>query len=72
MPAIPALRQSHVDVREAVIEFRPMFGRPDYFVRVAVADHAAYNLFLTSKLTGLPNILRVDSHLAMKKIKTDE
>ncbi|BDM74651.1 putative transcriptional regulator, AsnC family protein (plasmid) [Streptomyces nigrescens] len=56
---------------EEVIEFRRMFGRPDYFLRVAVADHAAYNAFLTAKLTGLPGILRVESHLTMKKIKTD-
>ncbi|MFB6991132.1 Lrp/AsnC family transcriptional regulator [Streptomyces sp. NPDC056178] len=57
---------------EEVIEFRRMFGRPDYFLRVAVADHAAYNVFLTGKLTGLPGILRVESHLTMKKIKTDD
>jgi DNA-binding Lrp family transcriptional regulator len=56
---------------EEVIEFRRMFGRPDYFLRVAVADHAAYEAFLTGKLTGLPGILRVESHLTMKKIKTD-
>ncbi|MFE7527103.1 Lrp/AsnC family transcriptional regulator [Kitasatospora sp. NPDC057542] len=55
---------------EEVVEFRRMFGRPDYFLRVAVADHDAYNAFLTSKLTGLPGILRVESHLTMKKIKT--
>lgn len=56
---------------EEVIEFRRMFGRPDYFLRVAVADHAAYNAFITGKLTGLPGILRVESHLTMKKIKSD-
>ncbi|MFD8751239.1 Lrp/AsnC family transcriptional regulator [Kitasatospora sp. NPDC059577] len=56
---------------EEVVEFRRMFGRPDYFLRVAVADHAAYSAFLTAKLTGLPGILRVESHLTMKKIKTD-
>ncbi|MEU9447570.1 Lrp/AsnC family transcriptional regulator [Streptomyces sp. NPDC048277] len=57
---------------DEVIEFRRMFGRPDYFLRVAVADHAAYNAFLTGKLTGLPGILRVESHLTMKKIKPDD
>ncbi len=55
---------------EEVVEFRRMFGRPDYFLRVAVADHDAYSAFLTSKLTGLPGILHVESHLTMKKIKT--
>ncbi|AKN70706.1 MULTISPECIES: Lrp/AsnC family transcriptional regulator [Streptomyces] len=56
---------------EEVIEFRRMYGRPDYFIRVAVADHAAYEAFLTGKLSGLPAVLRVTSHLTMKKIKED-
>ncbi|WP_046729823.1 Lrp/AsnC family transcriptional regulator [Streptomyces humi] len=57
---------------EEVVEFRRMYGRPDYFLRVAVADDAAYSAFLTGRLTGLPGILRVESHLTMKKIKTDD
>lgn len=55
---------------DEVIEFRRMYGRPDYFVRVAVADHAAYESFLTEKLSGLPCVLRIDSHLTMKTIKS--
>ncbi|MFB6981713.1 Lrp/AsnC family transcriptional regulator [Streptomyces scopuliridis] len=55
---------------DEVIEFRRMFGRPDYFVRVAVADHAAYEAFLTGKLSGLSCVLRLESHLTMKNIKT--
>lgn len=46
-----------------------LFGRPDYFLRVAVADHAAYEAFLTGRLTGLPGVLRTESHLTMKQIK---
>ncbi|WP_432161421.1 Lrp/AsnC family transcriptional regulator [Streptomyces sp. NRRL F-5630] len=71
LKTIEALEETLASYEE-VIEFRRMFGRPDYFLRVAVADHAAYNVFLTSKLTGLPGILRVESHLTMKKIKTDD
>ncbi|MGW1782614.1 Lrp/AsnC family transcriptional regulator [Streptomyces sp. NPDC002143] len=56
---------------EEVIEFRRMYGRPDYFVRVAVADHAAYEVFLTEKLSGLPAVLRLESHLTMKTLKTE-
>jgi hypothetical protein len=41
-----------------------------YFIRVAVADHAAYEAFLTGKLIGLPGVLRKGSHLTMKTIKT--
>ncbi|WP_439678434.1 Lrp/AsnC ligand binding domain-containing protein [Embleya sp. MST-111070] len=54
---------------EEVIEFRRMYGRPDYFIRVAVADHAAYEAFLTGKLSGLPAVRRIESHLTMAEIK---
>jgi DNA-binding Lrp family transcriptional regulator len=54
---------------EEVIEFRRMYGRPDYFIRAAVADHVAYEAFLTGRLSGLPAVLRVTSHLTMKIIK---
>ena len=56
---------------DEVVELRRMFGHPDYFLRIAVADHAAYEAFLTGKLIGLPGLLHVTSHLTMKKIKTD-
>ncbi|MEU4148797.1 Lrp/AsnC family transcriptional regulator [Streptomyces sp. NPDC026659] len=56
---------------EEVIEFRRMYGRPDYFIRVAVADHAAYEAFLTGKLSGLPAVRRLESHLTMKEIKAN-
>jgi DNA-binding Lrp family transcriptional regulator len=63
--------ETTVAAYDEVIEFRRMFGRPDYFIRVAVADHAAYEVFVSSRLIGLPGVLRVESHLTMKKIKTD-
>ncbi|MEU2269189.1 Lrp/AsnC family transcriptional regulator [Streptomyces olindensis] len=56
---------------EEVIEFRRMYGRPDYFLRVAVADHTAYEAFLMGRLSGLPAVLRLESHLTMKTIKAD-
>lgn len=56
---------------EEVMECRRMFGRPEYLIRVAVADHNAYEGFLTGKLLGLPGILRVESNLTMKKIKAE-
>ncbi|MGW0884784.1 Lrp/AsnC family transcriptional regulator [Streptomyces sp. NPDC002671] len=55
---------------EEVVELRRMYGRPDYFVRVAVADHAAYEAFLVEKLSNHPCVLRIDSHLTMKTIKS--
>jgi DNA-binding Lrp family transcriptional regulator len=57
---------------DEVIELHRMFGHPDYFLRIAVADHAAYEAFLTAKLIGLPGVLHVTSHITMKKIKADD
>lgn len=62
--------EATVAAYDEVIEFRRMFGRPDYFLRVAVADHAAYEQFQTAKLLGLPGVLRTESHLTMKRIKS--
>jgi len=57
---------------DEVVELRRMFGHPDYFLRIAVADHAAYEAFLTGKLIGLPGVLHVTSHITMKKLKADD
>lgn len=56
---------------EEVVEFRRLYGRPDYFVRVAVAHQEAYEDFLMNKLSGLPAVLRVESRLTMRTIKAD-
>lgn len=52
-----------------VIEFRRLFGKPDYFVRVAVADLTAYEIFLSSRVMTIPGVGRVHSRFAMKNIK---
>jgi len=54
---------------DEVVELRRMFGRPDYFLRVLVADHAAYEEH-HMRLLGLPAVSRVVSHQTMKRIKT--
>jgi DNA-binding Lrp family transcriptional regulator len=54
---------------DEVVEFRRMFGRPDYFLRVLVADHTAYEEH-HMRLLGLPAVSRVVSHQTMKRIKT--
>lgn len=56
---------------DEVVDFRRMFGRPDHIIRVAVADQAAYEKFLMTKLMGLPAIVRAESQLTMKKIKSE-
>ena len=54
---------------DAVTECRRMFGVPDYLVRVAVADAAAYETFYMNELAELPGIGRVSSQFTMKLVK---
>jgi DNA-binding Lrp family transcriptional regulator len=60
--------EDYVAALDEVIEFRRMFGLPDYFLRVATSDPDAYEAFVTHKLTAAPGIARIDSHLTMKRI----
>ncbi|WP_344137961.1 Lrp/AsnC family transcriptional regulator [Saccharopolyspora halophila] len=57
---------------DEVLECHRLFGRPDYLIRVAVQDQTAFENFLTGKLMSLNAVARVDSHLIMKKLKTDD
>jgi DNA-binding Lrp family transcriptional regulator len=56
---------------EEVVEARRVFGRPDYILRVLVADVAAYERFQTTKLLRLPGMARTVSYQTMKLIKQD-
>jgi DNA-binding Lrp family transcriptional regulator len=57
---------------DEVLECHRLFGRPDYLIRVAVQDQNTFENFLTKKLMSLNAVARVDSHLIMKKLKTDD
>jgi DNA-binding Lrp family transcriptional regulator len=67
-PTISAF-EDYVSALDEVVEFRRMFGLPDYFLRVATRDIGAYEHFVTGKLTQAPGIAKIDSHLTMKAIK---
>jgi DNA-binding Lrp family transcriptional regulator len=54
---------------DAVLECRRMFGVPDYVIRVAVADAAAYETFYMNELAELPGVGRVNSQFTMKLVK---
>jgi DNA-binding Lrp family transcriptional regulator len=54
---------------DEVVECRRMFGLPDYIVRVAVADQAAYEAFYMNRLGELPGLARVNSQFTMKMVK---
>jgi DNA-binding Lrp family transcriptional regulator len=55
-----------------VVEAHRLFGEPDYLLRIAVADIAAYERFITDVLSGLPGIAQVNSHLTMKQVKANQ
>ncbi len=54
---------------DAVVECRRMFGIPDYVIRVAVSDAAAYETFYMTQLAELPGLARVNSQFTMKTVK---
>jgi DNA-binding Lrp family transcriptional regulator len=62
--------EARVAAMDEVVELRRMFGLPDYFIRVQVADLDAYEPWLTTRLLGDPAIARVDSRLTMKLVKS--
>lgn len=48
-----------------------LFGDPDYLVRVATADLAAYQALRDEKLAALPGVQRLTSTIVMKKVVDD-
>jgi DNA-binding Lrp family transcriptional regulator len=61
--------EAGIAVLDEVVECRRMFGLPDYVVRVAVADQAAYEAFYMNRLAELPGLARVNSQFTMKTVK---
>ncbi|GAA1811252.1 Lrp/AsnC family transcriptional regulator [Nesterenkonia flava] len=57
-----------VDVPE-VTEVRRMFGQPDYYLRVQVADGEAYEALAVGTLARLPAVSRLLSHQTMRRLK---
>lgn len=55
---------------DEVLELLRLFGTPDYWARVAVADLSSYERFLTTKVLTIPGIQRVESGFPMKTIKS--
>ena len=61
--------EAGVAALDEVIECHRMFGLPDYVIRVAVADQAAYEAFYMNQLAELPGLARVNSQFTMKVVK---
>jgi len=56
-------------VLEEITEAFRMMGQPDYLVRVAVADSAAFETFYIDTLAALPHVQTLTSMTTMKTIK---
>ncbi|MGW0704668.1 Lrp/AsnC family transcriptional regulator [Streptomyces sp. NPDC002643] len=54
-----------------VIQAQRLFGEPDYLLRVATADLAAYQRLYDEKLATLPGVQRLTSTLVMKHVVDD-
>lgn len=52
-----------------VTEMRRMLGQPDYYLRVQVADHEAYEVLTLNTLSRLPAVRRLLSHQTMRLVK---
>ena len=65
---IEAFEEAVVDIDD-VMEAHRLFGQPDYLLRVAVRDAAAYEYLYTTTLSALPGIRRALSQIAMKTVK---
>jgi DNA-binding Lrp family transcriptional regulator len=48
-----------------------LFGDPDYLIRVATADLAAYQVLRDEKLATLPGVQRLTSTIVMKRVVDD-
>lgn len=51
-----------------VIEAHRLFGDPDYLIKVVTRDLDSFRVLYDSRLSALPNVLRLNSTLVMKTV----
>lgn len=56
---------------EHVLDAQRLFGEPDYLLRVATADLAAFQRLYDERLATLPGVQRLTSTLVMKHVVRD-
>lgn len=61
--------EAEVSAYPEVLECYLMTGTQDYLLRVVVADLAAYERFLKTKLTRVKNVASIESSFALKQVK---
>jgi hypothetical protein len=62
-------QQDHASSAKTVNNAVIAKSRPLRPLGIRVLSNAAYEAFMTTKLSGLPEVLRLTSHLTMKEIK---
>ena len=66
--SMAAIEEQFEALDEVTEAFR-MMGQPDYLIRVAVADSAAFEAFYIDTLAALPQVQTLTSMTTMKTIK---
>ena len=61
--------EEQFEALDEVTEAFRMMGQPDYLIRVAVADSAAFETFYIDTLAALPQVQTLTSMTTMKTIK---
>ena len=61
--------EEQFEALEEVVEAYRMMGQPDYLIRIAVADSAAYETFYIDILAALPQVQTLTSMTTMKTVK---
>ena len=54
---------------DEIVEAYRMMGQPDYLIRIAVANSAAYEAFYIDTLAALPQVQTLTSMTTMKTVK---
>jgi DNA-binding Lrp family transcriptional regulator len=54
---------------EGVVDFRRMFGRPDYIITIETRDLASYEELYQTDLARLREIGRLESHIPMRVLR---
>ncbi|MFJ5657465.1 Lrp/AsnC family transcriptional regulator [Streptomyces microflavus] len=67
---VTAFEEAVTDIPH-VLQAQRLFGEPDYLLRVATTDLAAFQLLYDQQLARLPGIQRLTSTLVMKNVIDD-
>ncbi len=55
---------------DEVVECHMVAGAFDYLIKIRVADMDAYRRFFEERLSTLPGIVRITTHMAMEEVKS--